>query len=144
MAKKNTLYVALQMMYDAGLFRVNNFNAILQTRMKWLQDDKRNFLLYPDDVLLEAARVVTTAINKKQFPRFAFYKECNRQMMIAADKLINESKGKPWERAAKYLELEKVQKICDDVGLVLTVNRIQERLDEMADIPDRFYDWSER
>jgi len=130
-ATKKELYTVIDSLYHAGYFKVSNKRARGATKYKWKSDERRKFLDYPMFILLRALKVMVE--NKDNLyskgrllsgkePRARFSAECNKQVMDEVDRLI----------AIKNMEstkqLKKWRPIVKDLGLLLTVDKIDKEL----------------
>ena len=133
MATKQDLYDAIDILSAVYFNGRNKHTLVKQTRCYWLKDKKRKFLTYPRAILIKAAKAIIngTTISgvkpNKKFVRVDFYRECNAIIMSKAHKLIKF----PCSSEAKDT-LIRWAGIAKNAGLLLTVDKINERLAEYA------------
>ena len=134
MATKQDLYDAIDILSAVYFNGKNKHNLVKQTRYYWLKDKKRKFLTYPSAILIKAAKAIINGSTisgvqpNKKFVRVDYYRECNAIIMSEANKLIKF----PYSSEAKegLLRWAGIAKIA---GLLLTVDKINERLAEYGD-----------
>lgn len=128
-SSKEDLFEAIEILskvYFNGMEKWRS-SRIASARFHWLKDERRNFLLFPKFILIQSANAmidgttVTGAGPGSRYIKSSFYRECNSQVMNVIDDLI--------EQNAVY-ELIYWRKIAKDLGLLLTLDKIEEALND--------------
>jgi len=133
-ATKQDLYDAIDILAAVYFNGKHKHTLVKQTRYYWLKDKKRKFLTYPRAILIKAAKAIIngTTISgvqpNKKFVRVDYYRECNAIIMSESNKLIKF----PCSSEAKDA-LIRWARIAKNAGLLLTVDKINERLAEYGD-----------
>ena len=131
MATKQDLYDAIDILSAVYFNGKHKHNLVQQTKRFWLADKKRKFLTYPRPILIKAAEAIINGSTisgvqpNKKFVRVDYYRECNAIIMSEAHKLIKF----PCSSEAKE-GLIRWAGIAKNAGLLLTVDKINERLAE--------------
>ena len=135
MATKQDLYDAIDIL-SAVYFNGKEEKQfyINKARYYWLKDKRRNPLAYPRYILINAAEAIVSGSTVSgahvgiKHARFIFYHECNSMVMSEANKLIKF----PCSSDAKDA-LIRWSWIAKNAGLLLTLDKINERLAEYGD-----------
>ena len=126
MATKEELYAVIDNLYNAGFFKSDG--NIPQTKWLWRTDKKRKFLYFPATILAAASEKLidnkdTLRKNGRTYsgkePRILFHSECLIMVIKIIDDLIENN---------EYIGLIQWREVAKNVGLILTVDRIDEKL----------------
>ena len=134
--KRGNLVATKQDLYDAiDILSVKYFNGvdknarIYAARHYWLKDKRRNVLAYPSFILIAAAESLVRGSPRikagSKYIQNAFYQECNNMVMDKVEELL-QLPDSPFTEDALGIWAE----IAKNAGLLLTVDKINERLAE--------------
>ena len=129
MAIKQDLYDALDILATVYFNGKEKSFSVSKARHDWMKDKRRNPLAYPRFILIEAAEAIvkgTTVSGVRvggEYVRHVFYLECNSRVMRLIDELLEHP-------GSNYLRIQHWREIAKNAGLLLTVDKINERLAE--------------